>query len=78
MVAPDDRRVDVLADGFPVNFGSGMPDSAADLVMSLILVAAAELAGGALADRRGVIENVIDSLALDWDLVQRFLALNGC
>jgi adenosylhomocysteinase len=46
VLAPDDRRINVLANGYPINFWgvASMPEHASDLIMTLLLLATVEVA----------------------------------
>jgi len=61
---PDAREVILLADGLPVNFTGffGMKDQAADLIMSLIFMAATRLAAGDFKDRKGIVPGAVDAM----------------
>lgn len=65
-LAPDRRTVHVLANGYPLNFWGmdSMPEEASDLIMTLILLSAAEVASGAVKSA-GVNAEVVNRLADD-------------
>ena len=76
------RTVNVLADGFPVNFWGtpSMPNQYGDLIMSHILLATAALAWRNHALRRGqprpyrsgYLRSAIDELVTEFDLVGEY------
>jgi len=47
VLTPDKRQINLLANGYPVNFWGmdSMPEQASDLILTLILLSAAEVAG---------------------------------
>ena len=71
------KEVNVLADGEPVNFlGFGeMPDEAADLVMTLIFLAAAALAEGKFAGQTGLLDAAINQLVDEYRVCDEYLRL---
>jgi S-adenosylhomocysteine hydrolase len=72
---PTDKVVNLLANGMPVNFMGfgGMPDQAADLVMSIVFIAARELAAGRYTDRKGVLKKAIDRLVKTHSICEQYL-----
>jgi S-adenosylhomocysteine hydrolase len=76
-VLEDGRVVNLLADGYPINFmGFGeMPDQAADLVMSLIFLAAVELAAGSFRGRTGVLASAVDELVRKHQVAETYLEI---
>ncbi len=81
------REINLLADGYPVTFWGeqGMPHEGSDLVMTVILVAAAELAArngprGAAAGRTpyasGICRDAVDSLDVEYQLSNEHLKLH--
>jgi S-adenosylhomocysteine hydrolase len=71
------KQVNVLADGEPVNFlGFGeMPDEAADLVMTLIFLAAVALAGGKFKDQASLLDKAINELVDEYRVCEEYLRL---
>ena len=63
-VLPDNRELYLLHDGQPINFlgFGGMEDKEADLILSLMFVAAAEIALGNFANQPGLLTTAVDNL----------------
>jgi S-adenosylhomocysteine hydrolase len=63
-VLPDNRELYLLHDGQPINFlgFGGMEDKEADLILSLMLVSAAEIALGNFANQPGLLTTAVDGL----------------
>jgi len=79
MLAPDGRTVHVLANGYPVNFWgmSSMPNEASDLIMTLILLSAVEVASRKYTAPQ-VDSNAVNTLAdtEHYDLAGNFLRIH--
>jgi S-adenosylhomocysteine hydrolase len=71
------KSVNVLADGAPLNFrGYGqMPDQAADLIMTLIFLAATELAASTFGGRKEILRGAVDELADKHGVCETYLKL---
>jgi S-adenosylhomocysteine hydrolase len=80
------REINLLADGYPVTFwgAPGMPHEGGDLIMTVILVAAAELAArngphsgsaGCRAYPNEICRDAVDSLGADYELSHQHLKL---
>jgi S-adenosylhomocysteine hydrolase len=74
---PHDKAIDVLADGMPINFlgFGGMSAQAADLIMSMLLLGAIEVASGNFSDQFGILETAIDSLVRKHKLCELYLQM---
>lgn len=74
VLPPNSREINVLANGYPINFWgmNSMPEQASDLIMSLLLLASAEVAQGSYP-AAGVNSAAINELAEKHRVAQRFL-----
>ncbi len=61
---PDDRRIHLVANGYPINFWgmNSMPEEASDVIMTLILLASAEVAAGKCT-KNGIDPDTVNDLA---------------
>ena len=79
LLAPDQRCVHVLANGYPINFWGmdSMPEEASDMIMSLILLSAVEVAGETLG-HPGINTDLVNTLADDqhYALAKKFINLH--
>jgi S-adenosylhomocysteine hydrolase len=68
-----DRRINLLANGYPINFWgmNSMPEKASDLIMSLIFLAAAEVASGKYST--GINPDAVNELAEKYKVAGKFL-----
>lgn len=63
-IGTQEKKIKVLGDGMPLNFMSiGMADDSADLVMSLLLLAAYEVATGKWKSRKGILTDAMNEIA---------------
>lgn len=64
LLPPTDRCVHVLANGYPINFWGfeSMPEEASDMILTLLLLSAVELAMGACASST-IDHNAVNKLA---------------
>lgn len=74
ILPPNDRTVHVLANGYPVNFWGfeSMPEPASDLILSLILLSAAEVASGNYSTH-GINSNAVNQIAEKYQIAKKFL-----
>lgn len=74
VLPPNDREIHLLASGYPINFWgmNSMPEQASDLIMSLLLLAGAELANGSYP-AAGINSAAINELAEKHCIAQKFL-----
>lgn len=79
ILPPNDRRIHLLANGYPINFWGmdSMPDEASDLIMALIFLAAVELASGSY-QKPGINAEAVNELADNghYNLAGKFLELH--
>jgi len=71
---PDDRQIHLLANSYPINFWGmdSMPGEAADLILTLILLSAAELAIGRYG-QKGINEIAVNEIADEYSVPDKFL-----
>ncbi len=69
-----ENYVNLLADGFPINFwhSESMPNEVSDLIMTLLLVSAVEVAISAEL-RSGIDRSTVDRLSEQWELASMYL-----
>lgn len=67
-----DRKINLLANGYPINFWGmdSMPEKASDLIMSIILLAAAEVANGKYS--AGINSDAVNELADKYKVAGKF------
>ena len=79
LLAPDGRRIHLLANGYPVNFWGmeSMPEEDSDLILTIILLAAAEVAKGGCA-RPGIDTDAVNVLADDqhYAIAKKFIQMH--
>ena len=74
VLRPRGTVVNLIGDGRPVNFlgVGGMSAQAADLVMSLVLISAIEVAAGRYSDQRGVLEQAVNTLVAEYGICEQY------
>jgi adenosylhomocysteinase len=72
--SPEGRIVNLLANGYPINFWGmeSMPEQASDLILSLILLSAIELALGNLKENK-IDNESVNNLADNYEVSKKFL-----
>ncbi len=75
-LAPDKRKINVIADGYPINFwhSESMPKQASDVILSLLLLCAIELTKKK-ALKPGINREIADKIAEEHKLARNFLTL---
>ena len=75
---PNNRVVHLLANGYPINFWGfdSMPDEASDLILSLILLCAAETAMGNYTIP-GIHADVVNNIAEKYEIAKKFLEFHS-
>lgn len=76
-LAPNNRVIHVIANGYPINFWGfeSMPNQASDLIMSLIFLCACEL-GSKTSFINGIDSDAVNKIALDHKLAEKFLEIH--
>lgn len=77
-LTPDDRQINLLANGYPINFWgmNSMPDQASDLILSLILLSAVEIAKGTYT-KNGIDRNAVNEIANEkYNLAEKYLQIH--
>lgn len=74
IISPNNRRIHLLCNGYPINFWGmdSMPDEASDLIMTLIFLAAVDLARG-LHKTPEINDQAVDELAVNYKVAEKFL-----
>jgi S-adenosylhomocysteine hydrolase len=72
------RTIHLVANGYPVNFwgSESMPEQAADLIMSLILLSLVEVAQGSYA-KPGLDSDAVNEIADKYKLAEKFLEFHN-
>ncbi len=83
ILPPNDRQIYVLANGYPINFWGfeSMPEEASDLILSIILLSAAELASGNYSEpiinsegsKTFINPNAVNQIAEKHEIAKKFL-----
>ena len=71
---PNNKVINILANGYPINFWGfeSMPEEASDLILSLILLSAAELAMGNHSDRM-INSQAVNEISEKYEISKKFL-----
>lgn len=72
------KEVNLLADGFPINFwkSESMPNEVSDVIMSLLLIAAVELASGERMEPK-IDEQIVNKLSEKYEVSKLFRGFRG-
>jgi len=77
ILPPNDRHIHVLANGYPINFWGfeSMPEEASDLILTLILLSAAELALGNYKEHE-INSKAVNEIAEKYEVAKKFLEIH--
>ncbi|MCD6406648.1 hypothetical protein J7L81_02090 [Candidatus Aerophobetes bacterium] len=74
---PQGKKINLLANGFPVNFWGfeSMPEQASDLILSLILLSATEIALGKVTDNN-IDSDIVNKIAEEYEVSKKYLEMH--
>jgi S-adenosylhomocysteine hydrolase len=78
LLRPNRRAVNLLGDGFPINFVldfGGMADQAADLVVTLLFLAPVEMLTGTYAGRSGILTDAVNEYVRKHEVCEHYLQI---